>query len=125
MERILCHSFVKGWEWDSEVIESCPISESVAELFTFKLRTLSDKALMGLQICSVFGIYVDQRIINFIQGYDGERSANISVGLHAATELGLIEAAGSPNDFRFAHDLILPVRSTIWLHLFLPLSLGR
>ncbi|KAL3786625.1 hypothetical protein ACHAWO_004443 [Cyclotella atomus] len=107
MERILCHSFVKGWEWDSEVIESCPISESVAELFTFKLRTLSDKALMGLQICSVFGIYVDQRIINFIQGYDGERSANISVGLHAATELGLIEAAGSPNDFRFAHDLIL------------------
>jgi ATP-dependent RNA helicase DDX31/DBP7 len=41
MERILCHSFVKGWEWDSDVIESCPISESVAELFTFKLRTLS------------------------------------------------------------------------------------
>jgi ATP-dependent RNA helicase DDX31/DBP7 len=109
MERILCHSFVKGWEWDSEVIESCPISESVAELFTFKLKTLSEEALMGLQICSVFG-NVDHRIINFIQGYDGENSVNICLGLQAATELGLIEAAGSPNRFKFVHDLILQVR---------------
>ena len=110
MERILCHSFVKGWEWDNEVIENCPIWESVAELFTFKLKTLPDEALVGLQICSIFGIIIDQHTINLIQNYDGDDSVDINVGLKAATELGLIETAGSPNSFKFAHDLILQVR---------------
>jgi ATP-dependent RNA helicase DDX31/DBP7 len=108
MERILCHSFVKGWEWDSKVIESCPISESVAELFTFKLRSLSNDALFGVQICSIFGIQIDKRVTTLIQGYDGDNSVDINAGIEAAIELGVIETDGF-STFKFAHDLIVQV----------------
>lgn len=36
-ERILYHSFVKGWEWDNEVVQYCP-TESVAEWSVSKLN---------------------------------------------------------------------------------------
>ena len=39
-EKILHHSFVKGWEWDAEMLEACPISNSVAELFAFRMKNL-------------------------------------------------------------------------------------
>jgi predicted ATPase len=118
MEKILCHSFVKGWEWDSEVIESCPISESVAELFTFKLKSLPNDALVALQVCSIFGIQIDKRIITLIQGYNGDQSVDINAGLEAAIELGVIETAG-PSTFKFVHDLIVQVSSIIQMLLSL------
>jgi ATP-dependent RNA helicase DDX31/DBP7 len=118
MEKILCHSFVKGWEWDSEVIESCPISESVAELFTFKLKSLPNDALIALQVCSIFGIQIDKRIITLIQGYNGDQSVDINAGLEAAIELGVIETAG-PSTFKFVHDLIVQVSSIIQMLLSL------
>ncbi|KAL3802092.1 hypothetical protein HJC23_010848, partial [Cyclotella cryptica] len=106
MDRILCHSFVKGWEWDSEVIEGCPISDSVAELFAFKLKKLPPDSLFGLQVCSIFGTYIDQRLINFVKDFDGENSVNINDGLKVALDMGLVEMAGNMNVFKFAHDII-------------------
>jgi ATP-dependent RNA helicase DDX31/DBP7 len=110
-ERILCHSFVKGWEWDSETIESCPISDSVAELFTYKLKSLSAADVLGLQICSIFGIRIEQRTISLLNGYDGDDSVDIGAALKAAIEVGLVEVHGSLKMFRFAHDIIAQVRS--------------
>jgi ATP-dependent RNA helicase DDX31/DBP7 len=110
-ERILCHSFVKGWEWDSETIESCPISDSVAELFTHKLKRLSAADVLGLQICSIFGIRIEQQTINLLRGYDGDDSVDIGAALKAAIEVGLVEVHGSLKMFRFAHDIIAQVRS--------------
>ena len=110
MEKILCHSFVRGWEWDSEAIEDCPISESVAELFSFKLNSLQGQALMGVQICSIFGIRIDMTTIKLVQGYDGDDSTDIVAGIEAATELGLVEKDGE-NTFKFAHDIIVQVCS--------------
>jgi ATP-dependent RNA helicase DDX31/DBP7 len=108
-ERILRHSFVKGWEWDSDTIESCPISDSVAELFTYKLKSLSAADVLGLQICSIFGIRIEQRIISLLKGYDD--SVDIGAALKAAIEVGLVESHGSLKIFRFSHDIIAQVRS--------------
>lgn len=109
-EKILCHSFVKGWEWDSEVIEGCPISDSVAQLFTFKLETLDKNSLIGVQICSIFGIRIEQRIIDFLEGYDGDNSVDITAGVKAALEVGLVETRqGASNVYNFAHDIIAQV----------------
>lgn len=112
MERILTHSFVKGWEWDSESLECCPISASVAELFTFKLKSLPVDALEGLQICSLFGIQIEQRIISLLEGYDGNNSVNINAGLRVAAEHNLIESFGT-NTFKFAHDIIAQVSHVV------------
>eukprot|EP00804_Cyclotella_cryptica_P028362 CCRYP_016431-RD/>CCRYP_016431-RD protein AED:0.05 eAED:0.05 QI:491/0.6/0.5/1/0.2/0.16/6/0/1361 len=106
MDRILCHSFVKGWEWDSEVIEGYPISDSVAELFVFKLNKLPLYALRALQICSIFGTQIEQRVISFVQDFDGEQSVDIIAGLKDALALGLIEMTDTTNVFKFAHDII-------------------
>eukprot|EP00804_Cyclotella_cryptica_P007759 CCRYP_001367-RB/>CCRYP_001367-RB protein AED:0.13 eAED:0.13 QI:72/1/0.83/1/0.6/0.5/6/0/1635 len=106
IERILNHSFVKGWEWEMEEIEACPISESVAELFTFKLKNLPPDVLLGLQICSVFGIQIEHRIINFVQDFDGDDSVDIIAGLKAVLDLGLVEMTRSSNVYKFSHDLI-------------------
>eukprot|EP00804_Cyclotella_cryptica_P013328 CCRYP_005112-RC/>CCRYP_005112-RC protein AED:0.18 eAED:0.18 QI:308/1/1/1/0.83/0.57/7/3885/795 len=106
MERILRHSFDKGWEWEHEVIERCPISDSVAELLVFKLNKLSSNVLSALQICSVFGIQIEQRIINFVQDFDGDQTIDITDGLKVALELGLIEMTRTTNAFKFAHDII-------------------
>eukprot|EP00804_Cyclotella_cryptica_P028367 CCRYP_016428-RA/>CCRYP_016428-RA protein AED:0.11 eAED:0.11 QI:153/1/1/1/1/1/4/1078/1095 len=105
-DRILCHSFVKGWEWDNEGIERCPISDSVAELLVFKLNKLPPDALTALQICSVFGIQIEQRIINFVQDFDGDQTVDITAGLKVAAERGLVEMARTPDVFKFAHDII-------------------
>jgi ATP-dependent RNA helicase DDX31/DBP7 len=110
MDRILCHSFVKGWEWDSEEIEGYPISDSVAELFVFKLNKLPPNALRALQICSIFGSQIEPRIINFVQDFDGDQTVDITVGLKVAEELGLVEMIGTANVFKFAHDIIAEVR---------------
>ena len=109
-EKILRHGFVKGWEWDSEMIEACPISDSVAELFAFKMKNLPGDALFGVKICSVFGIRIDQKTIDFLEGYDGDNSVDINVGLNAAVEIGLMEAYGGSNVYKFAHDIIAQVR---------------
>ena len=111
-ERHLCHSFVKGWEWDDEVIENCPISETVAELITMRLKSLSEDALIGLQICALLGTKIEQRIINFLRGYDGDNSVNINAALKAAAELGIVETNGSSGDYKFTHDIIAQVSST-------------
>jgi ATP-dependent RNA helicase DDX31/DBP7 len=110
MDRILCHSFVKGWEWDTEVIESYPISNSVAELFVFKLNKLPSNALRALQICSIFGSQIEHRIINFVQDFDGDQTVDITAGLKVAGEMGLVEMIGTANVFKFAHDIIAEVR---------------
>eukprot|EP00804_Cyclotella_cryptica_P015426 CCRYP_008072-RE/>CCRYP_008072-RE protein AED:0.22 eAED:0.22 QI:0/0.83/0.85/1/0.83/0.71/7/53/1353 len=106
MEGILCHSFVRGWEWDSEVIESCPISESVAELFTFKLKKLPSDVLLGLKICSIFGTQIDPRIINLVHDFDGDKTVDINSVLSAASEHGLVESTGTTSMFKFSHDII-------------------
>eukprot|EP00956_Cyclotella_meneghiniana_P025205 scaffold52118_cov74-Cyclotella_meneghiniana.AAC.5 len=97
---------IAGWEWDSEVIESCPISDSVAELFSFKLKTLSEDALEALQVCSIIGTQIDKRIIGFLQDYDGDHKVDMNAALKDASDLGLIETAGSPTVYKFAHDII-------------------
>ena len=49
-DKLLCHSLTRGWEWDEVSIDIFPITESVAELFTFKLHRLSRDVLLGLQL---------------------------------------------------------------------------
>ena len=108
-EKILRHSFVKGWEWDSKMIESCPISSSVAELCAHKMKNLPINALLGLKICSLFGIRIEQRIVDLIEGYDGEHSVDINDGLKVAVEFGLMETRVGSNVYIFAHDIIAQV----------------
>ena len=109
IDRILRHSFVKGWEWDSEAIEGCPISESVAELFTFKLKMLPTDVLRALQICSMFGIQMEKRIIDHVHDFDENESLDIHAGLEVALQMGLVEIAGTTHAFKFAHDIIAQV----------------
>lgn len=80
-DRLLAHSLVKGWEWDCDVIDSYPISDSVAELFIMKLKTLPKDVLMGLQVCSIFGNCIQQRVIDLVHDYDGDQSADLKSGL--------------------------------------------
>ena len=108
-EKILTRSLLKGWEWDCENIECCTISDRVAELFTFKMKSLQDEAITSLKVCSIFGSRIDIRLINLIQGYDGDRSVDLNAGVKAAIELGLVEKTGSPTVFKFAHDIIVQV----------------
>jgi hypothetical protein len=111
VDKILCHSTLAGWEWHSEAIEGCPMSQSVAELFTLKLKMLPAHSLHALQICSVFGSQIEQRIIDFIKDFDGEETVDINEGLRVAMDLGLIEMSGSTEAkvFKFPHDLISQV----------------
>jgi ATP-dependent RNA helicase DDX31/DBP7 len=102
---MLHHSFIKGWQWDSRVIEGCQISDSVAELLRDKLKNLPRDVLLGLQICSVFGIQIEQRIIDFIKDFDGDNSVDINAGLKAVLELGLVEMSTN-NAFKFSNDLL-------------------
>ena len=113
-EKILHHGFVKGWEWDPEMLEACPISNSVAELFAFKMKSLPADALVGLKICSIFGIRIEQRIIDLLEGYDGDHSVDINVGLKAGVQLGLMETTSDDsNVYKFAHDIVAQVRLKI------------
>jgi ATP-dependent RNA helicase DDX31/DBP7 len=113
-DRILCHSFVKGWEWSNEVIESCQISDSVAELLTFKLKDLPDHVLLALNVCSFFGIQIDKHTINFINDFDGTGSVDIVSGLKVALETGIVEMVG-PTTFKFVHDLVSQVSACIYV----------
>ena len=108
-EKILLHSLVKGWEWDCEVIENFPISNTVAGLFAFKIKSLPSDVLLGLKICSIFGSQIDQRTIDFIQGYDGDDSVDIEVALKSAAEFRLIDTTGSPAVYKFVHDMVSQV----------------
>ena len=108
-ENILLHSLVKGWEWDCDTIESCPISNTVAGLFAFKMKSLSSDALLGLKICSIFGCRLDQRTIDYIQGYDGDNSVNIEAALQATVEARLIDKTEYPIVYKFAHDIVAEV----------------
>ena len=105
-ERILCFSFTTGWKWEQE-IENCTISESVAEMFSLKLEALPKEHLLGLKICSLFGARMEQPIIKWLEGYDGETSVDITSGVEAAVELGLVEKVG--DSYKFAHDIISQV----------------
>eukprot|EP00970_Alexandrium_tamarense_P009155 scaffold1803_cov195-Alexandrium_tamarense.AAC.31 len=103
-DNLLTHNFVRGWEYDSDLIDVCPITESVAELFTAKLRRLSEEVMLGLQICSCFGSQVERRVIDFVKDYDGESSVDINAAIDVAVSEGLVERTGQI--FLFAHDMI-------------------
>lgn len=111
-DRLLTHSLVRGWEWDCDVIDSYPISDSVAELFIIKLKSLPKDVLAGLLVCSIFGNCIQQGILDLIHDYDGDKSADLNSGLTAALDLGIVEETRATSDqvFKFAHDIIAQVR---------------
>ena len=80
------------------------MTDSVAELYAFKLKRLPDDILRGLQILSVFGSQIDQRVLSFLANYDGEDSVDIAAAIDAGLKEGMIEQAA--NLIIFAHDLI-------------------
>jgi len=104
MDNLLTHSFVRGWEWDADSIDICPITDSVAELFALKLRRLPRDIVVGLQIVSIFGSQIDQNVLAFVADYDGEDSVDITEAIRVATREGLVERASSL--VSFAHDMI-------------------
>lgn len=79
------------------------------------MKSLQDEAITSLKVCSIFGSRIDIRLINLIQGYDGDRSVDLYAGVKAAIELGLVEKTGSPTVFKFAHDIIVQV---LYFHLY-------
>lgn len=103
-DGLLTHSFERGWEWDADSIDICPISDSVAELYAFKLRRLPKDILLGLQILSCFGSQIDQQVLEFVANYDGERSVNIDESIRVVLSEGLVERAA--HLVRFSHDMI-------------------
>jgi len=104
MDNLLMHSFARGWKWDADSIDICQITDSVAELFAFKLRRLPQDILVGLQILSCFGSQIDQHILSFVMDYDGEDSVDITAAIHVAVIEGLVERAA--HLVSFAHDMI-------------------
>lgn len=103
--NLLSHSFSKGWEWDADSIDIFPITDSVAELYSFKLQRLSKDILLGVQILSCFGFQVDQQVLDFVANYDGKESIDMNAALQVAMSEGLIERAG--HLVSFTHDMIL------------------
>ena len=103
--NLLTHSFSRGWEWDADSIDIFPITDSVAELYSYKLRRLPRDILRGIQILSCFGFQVDQQVLDFVADYDGIDSVDMNAALHIATSEGLIERAGPL--ISFTHDMIL------------------
>jgi predicted ATPase len=103
-DSLLTHSFTRGWEWDADSIDIFPITDSVAELYTFKLRRLPIDTLLGLQILSCFGSHTEQRVLRLVANYDGERSVDINAAIHVAISIGLVEQAA--HFVRFTHDMI-------------------
>jgi len=104
MDNLLTHSFARGWEWDADSIDICPMTDSVAELFAFKLRKLPSDILLGLQIVSCFGFQVDQHIISYVADYDGVSSVDIATAIDVGLSKGLVERAGQL--VSFSHDMI-------------------
>ena len=104
MDNLLTHSFERGWEWDADSIEICPITDSVAELYAFKLRRLPKDILLGLQILSCFGSQIDQQVLKFVAGYDGEASVDMNAAIKASLKEGIIEQAAQL--ISFSHDML-------------------
>ena len=104
MDSLLTHSFTRGWEWDADSIDICPITDSVAELFAYKLQRLPKDILLGLQIISCFGSQIDQKVLKFVADYDGEDSVDIAAAIQVALSEGLIEQAA--HLVSFSHDMI-------------------
>jgi predicted ATPase len=105
VNNLLTHSFSKGWEWDADSIDIFPITDSVAELYSFKLQRLPKDILLGVQILSCFGFQVNQQVLDFVTDYDGQDSVDMNAVLQVATSEGLIEQAGPL--ISFTHDMIL------------------
>lgn len=103
-EKLLTHSLIKGWEWDSDLVDVCPISDDVAELFTSKLQELPSEVLLGLQVLSCFGFQADERVLNFMTDYDGEGSLDMMASIETALDEGLVKKAGP--FVSFSHDKI-------------------
>jgi ATP-dependent RNA helicase DDX31/DBP7 len=103
-DGLLTHSFARGWEWDADSIDIFPITDSVAELYAFKLRRLPKDTLLGLQILSCFGSQIDQHVLQFLANYDGEHSVDVNTAIRVALSMGLIEQAA--HFVSFAHDMI-------------------
>ena len=104
IDNFLTYSFIRGWEWDADSIEMLPITDSVAEMYAFKIRKLPNDALVGMQILSCFGSQVDQHVLSFVTNYDGRNSVDMNAALQVAMSEGLVERAA--NIYRFTHDLI-------------------
>ncbi len=104
MDNLLTYNFTRGWEWDADSIGILPITDSVAELYAFKIRRLPKDTLVGMQILSCFGCQVDQHVLGFVENYDGKNSVDINAVLQAAMSKGLVERAASL--YSFSHDLI-------------------
>ena len=104
MDNLLTHSFERGWEWDADSIELCPITDSVADLYAFKLRRLPKDILLGLQILSCFGSQIDQHVRKFVADYDGDASVDMDAAIEAGLKEGLIEQAAQL--ICFSHDTI-------------------
>jgi predicted ATPase len=105
VNNLLTHSFSKGWEWDADSIDIFPITDSVAELYSFKLQRLPKDVLLGVQILSCFGFQVNQQVLDFVADYDGQDSVDMNAVLQVATSEGLVERAGPL--ISFTHDMIL------------------
>ena len=103
-DSLLTLSFTRGWEWDADSIDILLITDSVAELYTFKLRRLPRDTLLGLQILSCFGSQIDQHVLRYVVNYDGEHSVDINTAIHVALSNGLVERAA--HFVRFTHDMI-------------------
>lgn len=103
-DGLLTHSFTRGWEWDADSIDIFPITDSVAELYAFKLKRLPKDILLGLQILSCFGSQIDQHVLQFLADYDGEHSVDVNTAIGVALRMGLIEQAA--HFVSFAHDMI-------------------
>jgi predicted ATPase len=103
-DGLLTHSFTRGWEWDADSIDIFPITDSVAELYAFKLKKLPKDILLGLQILSCFGSQIDQHVLQFLADYDGEHSVDVNTAIGVALRMGLIEQAA--HFVSFAHDMI-------------------
>ncbi len=104
IDNLLTYSFTRGWEWDADSIDILPITDSVAQLYAFKIRKLPKDTLVGMQILSCFGSQVDQHVLSFVANYDGRNSVDMNATIKVAMSEGLVERAA--NLYCFTHDLI-------------------
>lgn len=114
IDNLLTYSFTRGWEWDADSIDILPITDSVAQLYAFKIRKLPKDTLVGMQILSCFGSQVDQHVLSFVANYDGRNSVDMNATLKVAMSEGLVERAA--NLYCFTHDLIqkATIESICW-----------
>jgi predicted ATPase/signal transduction histidine kinase len=91
----------KNWTWDLERIARERYSDNVVDLMVKRLRQLPRRTLEILQLASVFGSTVGERLLSGIS----RRSAQmVHRDLHAALREGLLARGGDA--YRFAHDRV-------------------